>query len=83
MNSALAVIQEKVQQLPPEKQFEVVKFIEALLNESPSQSQKTRGLKFDWCDGPDDPPVGLTSVELQHEALEWRIKKAEEFLQKQ
>lgn len=81
MSTALAVIQEKAQQLSPEKQFEVVKFIETLLSES--SLQKIRGLKFDWCDGPNDPPVGLTSVELQHEAMEWRIKKAEEFLEKQ
>ncbi|MGE0885118.1 MAG: DUF2281 domain-containing protein [Blastocatellales bacterium] len=79
MNSALASIQEKAQQLPLEKQLEVVKFIETLLSEAPSQ--QTRGLKFDWCDGPDDPPVMLSSVELQHEALEWRVKKAEEYLQ--
>lgn len=81
MSTALQTIQEKIQMLSSQKQLEVVKYIETLLNED--HSQPTRGLKFDWCDGPDDPPIGLTSVELQHEALEWRVQKAEEFLQKQ
>ena len=55
---------------------------EPLMNKtSPGETTvPMRGLRFDWCDGPEDPPVGLTSVELQHEATEWRIKKAEEFL---
>ncbi len=38
----------------------------------------SRGLTFDWCDGPDDPPVEMTSVEMQHEVLEWMAQKAEE-----
>ncbi len=86
MSAALQVIQEKVQRLSPQKQAEVISFIDSMLQEeqtAATQAPATRGLTFDWCDGPDDPPVELTSVELQHEALEWRLKKAEEFLQKQ
>lgn len=41
------------------------------------QSPRKRGLKFDWADGPSDPPEPLTSVELQHQALEWGIEAAE------
>ena len=37
----------------------------------------TRGLRFDWCAGPDDLPIGKTSVELQHEALELTFQMAE------
>ncbi len=37
----------------------------------------TRGLTFDWCAGPDDPPVEMTSVEMQHEALEERFEKTQ------
>lgn len=71
MSSSLAVIQEKAQRLSPQRQVEVIKFIELLLHEE--QSPATRGLTFDWVDGPDDLPVPYDSVELQHQALEWRI----------
>lgn len=80
MSTALQTIQEKAQLLPPQKQADVIDFIEKLLEQE--QPPKTRGLKFDWVDGPDDPPVPYTSVELQHQVLEWRIEKAEEFLDK-
>jgi hypothetical protein len=73
MSSALAVIQEKAQQLSPQKQVEVIRFIETLLLEE--QAPVTRGLTFDWADGPDDAPVHYDSVELQHQALEWRINE--------
>ncbi len=38
------------------------------------QIKPGRGLRFDWADGPDDPPEPYTSVELQHLATEWRIE---------
>jgi hypothetical protein len=71
MSSALSVIQEKAQRLSPQRQVEVIKFIEMLLLEE--QAPATRGLTFDWADGPDDLPAPYDSVELQHQALEWRI----------
>jgi hypothetical protein len=67
MSSTLAVIQEKPQQLSPQKQVEVIKFIEVLLLEE--QVSATRGLTFDWADGPDDLPEPYNSVELQNQAL--------------
>ena len=70
MSSALATIQEQVQRLSPQKQAEVVRFIEDLLKDE--SAPPTPGLTFDWCDGPADHPAPLTSVELQHAALEWR-----------
>lgn len=71
MSSALVIIQEKAQQLSPQKQVEVIKFIEMLLLEE--QAPATRGLTFDWADGPDDLPVPYDSVELQHQALWSRV----------
>ena len=71
MSSALAVIQEKAQRLSPQKQVEVIKFIEMLLLEE--QASATRGLTFDWADGSDDSPESYDSVELQHQALWSRI----------
>jgi hypothetical protein len=75
------VIPEKSEQLSPPPQAEVSKFIENLLQKE--QAPPTRGLKFDWCAGPDEPPVEMTSVEMQHEVLEWMAQKAEEHLTKQ
>jgi hypothetical protein len=71
MSSALSVIQEKAQRLSPQRQVEVIKLIEMLLLEE--QAPATRGLTFDWADGPDDLPAPYDSVELQHQVLEWRI----------
>ena len=83
MDFAIATIQEKVQQLSPHKQATVIHFIDALLqDESSNEPAETRGLTFDWCAGPDDPPAEMTSVEMQHEVLEWMAQKAEEHLTK-
>ena len=71
MVAALQIVQEKFQMLSPQRQVEVIEFIETLLLEE--QSTVTRGLTFDWADGPDDQPVPYDSVELQHQALESRI----------
>lgn len=72
MSAALQVIQEKVQRLSPQKQVEVLDFIEFLLSkEIPRKPQK---LTFSWADGPEDPPVNMTSVELQHEATRLRAE---------
>lgn len=66
MSTALQTIQEKAQQLSPQRQAQVVDFIEFLLSR---EIPPWRGdLKFDWVDGPDAPPVNMSSVELQHEA---------------
>lgn len=72
MSTALQTFQEKMQQLSPQRQAQVVDFIEFLLSrEKPRPRTK---LTFSWADGPDDPPVNLDSVELQHEATNLRIK---------
>ena len=113
MSVMLTVLQEKAQQLSPQRQSELIDFAELLLNREnatapiprrelafdwvveseaeplPKSSSAngqiqqatpsfSRGLTFDWCDGPDDPPVEMTSVEMQHEVLEWMVQKAEE-----
>jgi hypothetical protein len=72
MNAALVLIQEKLQRLSPQKQAEVLGFIEFLL--SKEKPRKPRKLTFSWADGPGDPPVNMTSVELQHEATRLRAE---------
>ncbi len=39
-----------------------------------TSSHPQHKLAFDWADGPEDEPVPLTSVELQHKAIQWRIE---------
>jgi len=75
MNTALQTIQEKARLLSPQKQAELLDYIEKLLNEE--RPRKKTKLTFSWADGPDDPPVELNSVELQHEATRLRIEKFE------
>lgn len=94
MGSSLALLQEKAEQLSPQRQSELIDFAEFLLSKErmgesafnganePNGEPLTRGLKFDWCAGPADPPVEMTSVEMQHEVLEWMVQKAEEHLTK-
>jgi len=72
MLTALQVIQEKVEKLSPQKQAEVLSFIEFLL--SKERPRAPRKLAFSWADGPDAQPVNLSSVELQHEATSLRIE---------
>ena len=74
------VMQEKIERLSPQKQTEVMDFVEFLLTkEKPRRPAK---LTFSWAGRPDDLPINMTSVELQHEALEWRVQKAEQYLRR-
>lgn len=73
MSSMLATIQEKAQQLSPEKQAALAEFAEFLLQKDQMATQATPS--FDWAGRPDDEPMALTSVELQHMATLWRIEQ--------
>ncbi len=66
-------IQEKIEKLPMQRQKEVDDFVEFLLSKEPltSKSEPT----FDWAGRPEDEPMALTSVELQHMATLWRIEQ--------
>ncbi|MDQ3011140.1 MAG: DUF2281 domain-containing protein [Acidobacteriota bacterium] len=75
MNTALQSILEKAQLLSLQKQTELLNYIEKLLNEE--KPRKKTKMTFSWAGRPDDPPVELNSVELQHEATRLRIEKIE------
>lgn len=72
MSTALQIIQEKAQLLSPQKQVELLNFIESLLNEE--KPRRKAKMTFSWAGRPEDPPVELNSVELQHEATRLRMK---------
>ncbi len=65
-------IEVKLQKLPKVLRREVLDYIDFLLIKYPSRKASQKKFKFDWEDGLSDIKERLTSVELQHKALEWR-----------
>ena len=63
-------IQKKILELTPDKQKEVIDFIEFLTSKNKSKEKKF--LKLDWAGGLKDLRDKYTSVELQHKISEWR-----------
>ncbi|MCY3542867.1 MAG: DUF2281 domain-containing protein [Chloroflexi bacterium] len=66
-------IVERVQFLPEDKQREVLTFIESLASEK--EDIPKAGLRQDWAGALSEYEDGLTSVELQKKALEWRVER--------
>ena len=66
-------LQEKFEQLSPQRQAQVLDYIEFLL--SKEAPRKPRKPAFKWAGKPDDPPLKMTSVELQHEATALRLEQ--------
>lgn len=66
-------IQEKIERLSVQRQKEVDDFVEFLLSKEAFSSNTEP--TFDWAGKPDDEPMALTSVELQHMATLWRIEQ--------
>ena len=65
-------LNEMVKKLPPERQAEVIDFVEFLLVK---ESRKPRPkMKCDWAGGLEDLRGKYSSVELQHKAGEWRAE---------
>jgi hypothetical protein len=65
-------LNEMVKKLPPERQAEVIDFIEFLLVK---ESRKPRPkMNCDWAGGLEDLRGEYSSVELQHKAGEWRTE---------
>jgi len=66
-------LEELVKELPPEFREEVRDFVEFLLEKRARQPRKKP--RFDWAGALKDLREQYTSVELQHEILEWRLEK--------
>ncbi len=70
MIATLQTVQEKFEKLSPQRQAEVVDFIEFLLSrEAPKPRTK---MKLDWAGALEDMRDEYTSVELQRQANIWR-----------
>ncbi len=67
-----ANIIEKFNQLPPDLQEKVIKYIESLLAQA--ELRRNKKLQFNWIGGLKEYRDQYTALELQKEALNWREK---------
>jgi len=65
-------IEIKIQNLPEDLKKEVLDYIEFLSKKYEKKEISSRKFKFNWEGDLADIDEKLTSVELQHKALEWR-----------
>lgn len=70
MNAVVQMIQEKVQQLSPQNQAEVIDFVDFLLSKERTKPRKK--MKLDWAGGMKDLREQFTSLELQQQAIRLR-----------
>ena len=63
-------IVEKFNQLPPDLQEKVIKYIDSLLTQKELRQKKK--LKLDWVGGLKEYRDQYTALELQKKALDWR-----------
>ena len=66
---------EMVQELPPEDQKKVRKFVESLKKKTGGRPPKQKFLKQDWAGALSHLRSQYTSLELQKKALEWWIEE--------
>ncbi len=66
MNATVQTIKEKVQQLSPQNQAEVIDFVDFLLSKEKTKQRKK--MTLDWAGGLKDLREQYTSIELQHQA---------------
>ncbi len=71
---AAARLAHVLNELPPDQQQQVLDFAQALLTKK--SKKKSRKLKLDWMGGLKEFRNQYTSLELQKQALQWRIEHA-------
>jgi hypothetical protein len=65
-------IEANIQKLPPHLRSSVLDYVEFLLNKYTDTKPKRGKFKFNWEGELSDLAEEFSSVELQHQALEWR-----------
>jgi hypothetical protein len=65
-------LEDKIKELPPELRQEVEGFVDKLVQQV---KQPRRKLTFSWEGALSDTEDDKSSVEVQHEVLEWRYKE--------
>ncbi|MBI4722691.1 MAG: DUF2281 domain-containing protein [Candidatus Stahlbacteria bacterium] len=64
------IMEEKLEKIPKSLRKEALDYLDFLINKYQSKKSTQKKFKFDWEGGLSD--IKITSVELQHNALEWR-----------
>lgn len=72
MSTAIKPLEELIQSLSPTLRAEVRDFVEFLL--AKHNRSIAHPLRQDWAEALKDDQAGLSSVDLQHRALEWRTE---------
>lgn len=72
MSMATKPLEDLIQELPPVLRAEVRDFVEFLLTKR--NQPGPRQLRQDWAEALKDDHQHYTSVDLQHQALEWRTE---------
>jgi hypothetical protein len=70
MSTATKPLEELIQELPPTLREEVRDFVEFLLTKRDRPAN--RRLRQDWAEALKDDHGSYSSVDLQHQALDWR-----------
>jgi len=70
MSTTAKPLEELIRELPPTLRAEVRDFVEFLLTKGEHPAK--RRLRQDWAEALKEDHVSFTSVDLQHQALEWR-----------
>jgi len=65
-------IEVKMKELSEDLRREVLDYMEFLLRKYKGKGTKAKKFKFDWEGGLSEIREKVTSIELQHKALEWR-----------
>ena len=73
-----ANIIEKFDQLPPDLQEKVIKYIDSLLTQRELRQKKK--LKLDWVGGLKEYRAQYTALELQKEVIDWWERSALDYL---
>lgn len=72
MSTATKPLEELIQELSPTLRAEVRDFVEFLLTKR--DRSRAQRLRQDWAEALKDDHSPMSSVELQHRALEWRTE---------
>jgi hypothetical protein len=70
MSSSTGSVEEKIRMLPPDLREEAIHFIDELAKRKKNSGKKK--FRLGWAGGLSHIDKSVTSVELQHKALEWR-----------
>lgn len=72
VNMSTLQIEQKIRQLPGYLLPQIMDYVDFLLNKHGQLKQQTKAFAFDWEGGLANLSDQFSSVELQHQAMDWR-----------